>query len=241
MTEGETPVVSVGVGKPEQGGETHPAVRVVKGALAGWWERVGPGSLEKSFVAAHDRILTRIEGEDRKKAFAKSAETWRKVGKGIGITATGLDFGLAGLGLLTFRNANRVPLLTEDFFYRHIIQRFHSPGLERMYATITTPVDDSPVAIFIVDRRRHAQYLPMTETTRERVGRIIAAMPLIGAGGIGVLGGPAHLLSHVAAGAVGLGGEGVAIAGNYVASGKAAEHAKKVGGALEKGATAAVK
>ena len=244
MTEAGGNVEFIGVGKPEPVESTreHPAVKAVKGALTSWWERVGPGSVEKSFILAHDRILTRIEGEDRKKAFAKSSEAWRKVGKGVGIAATGLDFGVSGLGLLTFRNANRVPLRTEDFFYKHIIQRFRSPGLEELYATVTTPVGlSSSVVTAIINRQRFPDQLSATEKTREQVGRIIASMPLIGAGGIGVLGGPAHLLSHVAAGAVGLGGEGVAIVGNYVASGKAAEHAKKVGESLGKGTEVAVK
>ena len=83
---GEQPVEYIGIGKSESiEKKSHPVVEKVQQALGRWWERVGPKSVEKSWVAAHGRILNRIDGEERKQAFEKSAETWRKVGRGLGI------------------------------------------------------------------------------------------------------------------------------------------------------------
>ncbi|MBI3343177.1 hypothetical protein HY032_03395 [Candidatus Gottesmanbacteria bacterium] len=214
MTEGGTRVEYVGVGKPERGGEIHPAVRAVKGALAGWWERVGPGSVEKSWVDAHGRILGRIEGEERKQIFARSAQTWRKIGKTLGVASTVVDFSVGGLGIF---------LSVKGFQQPNEVQAVGIASLFGLTRFVSFGGGDSE------------------ERRRKTLAKIVPGIPLVGSLGSLVGTGPAHIVSRLTARAAGLIGQAGAAGGNYVASGKAGEHAKKVGGALEKGATAAVK
>ncbi|MBI5620564.1 class I SAM-dependent methyltransferase [Candidatus Gottesmanbacteria bacterium] len=77
------PIVGgVGIMEPENKAqdETHPAVGAVKRMVGAWWERVGPGGVEKSWVSAHKNILSHIKETERYAAFEKTEETWRKVG-----------------------------------------------------------------------------------------------------------------------------------------------------------------
>lgn len=232
MTEGATNVEFVAAAMPERKEEMNPAVRIVKGALSSWWERVGPGSVEKSWVAAHRNILKHIDGEERQQAFDQSAETWRRIGKALGYTSTALDFGIGGLGMVLSIRGWRNPRRVEGALYsvlRFVGSTPRTALIHNFYHGLV-PRDDSLVGEAL------QQILPR----RERVGR--GASVVTGIGSLGVLSGlgPAHALSRLAAGVAGKAGEVGAHTGNYVASGKASEHAKKVGGALGKGATAAV-
>ncbi|MEK9143297.1 MAG: hypothetical protein AAB481_01560 [Patescibacteria group bacterium] len=226
MTEGEN-VEYIGIGKPEVAKETHPAVKAVKGALAGWWERVGPGGVEKSWVAAHKNILKHIEGEDRKKAFEKSAEGWRRTGKIVGVASTVVDFSIGGLGIVLMGKGLRNLYLTEGLVYRtakFLGSRLKNSNIPILYANLYKDLNDDQ------EKRR-----------LKNVGRLVSVVP--GAASLGILlgAGPAHMMGGIGAKVVELFGTAGAHGGNYVASGKASEHAKAVGGALGKGAEAAVK
>lgn len=225
MTELGGNVEYVGIGRPEAGKEAHPAVKAVKGALAGWWERVGPGSVEKSWVTAHRNILEHIDGEDRKKAFEKSAEGWRRTGKIVGVASTVVDFSIGGLGIVLMGQGLRNPGRAEgliDSTTRFLGTR--NSQIRSLYANIYRGLSG-----------------PQSDQRIRNVGRLVSVVP--GAASIGILlaGGPTHIAGGMAAktaeffGTVGVEGQ------NYVASGKAGEHAKAVGGALGKGATIAAK
>lgn len=94
MTELAGNMEYIGTGRPEVVKEAHPAVKAVKGTLAGWWERVGPGSVEDHFIKAHENILSTLNADQRKEVFAREAENWRKTGKALGIAATVVDTAL---------------------------------------------------------------------------------------------------------------------------------------------------
>lgn len=238
MTESVGNVEYVGIGKPEpmESAREHPAVKAVKGALRSWWERVGPGGVEKSWVNAHKNILKHIDGDGRQQAFARSEQIWRRIGKALGVTSTVLDFGIGGLGLVLLAKGWQKPsygVRATDALARFAGSRIHS-NLEGFYATLF----NVPASIVHQGSGAEANF----KTQRGRlVGRAAALVP--GAAGIGVLiaGGPAHLASGIGAKVIELFGTVGVHGGNYVASGKASEHAKTVGGALGKGAEAAVK
>lgn len=236
MTEAGGHVEFIGVGKPEVVKKEHPVVGAVKKAVAGWWERVGPGSIEHAFVDAHRNILKHIDGEDRQQAFAQSAETWRRVGTWLGYGATAVDFGVGGLGLVLLKTGWQVPdygLSATNALARFAGRRFGG-DVERVYANFFR----APQSIM----SQGSDVVTAFEDRRKRfAGRAAALVP--GAFGIGVLaaGGPAHLASGVGAKVVELFGIVGVHGQNYVASGKASEHAKAVGGALGKGAEVAVK
>lgn len=216
----------IGIGKPEAGKEAHPAVKAVKGALTGWWERVGPGSVEKSWVDAHKNILQHIDGEDRQKAFEKSAEGWRRTGKIVGVASTVVDFSIGGLGIVLMGRGLRNPVKVEDLFTRTagFLGSKVNTLIPTWYQKLFEGLADEPL-----------------NQRRKVIGRLEAGVP--GAASIGILlaGGPTHIAGGMAAktaeffGTIGVEGQ------NYVASGKASEHAKAVGGALGKGATIAAK
>lgn len=71
----------------------------VRRAVNAWLDRIGPGSVEKHFVKAHENILKTFNNEERAKAYEQTGLTWKKWGKALGITAMVIDSGLAGLGI----------------------------------------------------------------------------------------------------------------------------------------------
>lgn len=220
---GEHPVEYIGVGKPEIEKRSHPVVEKVHQALGRWWERVGPGSVEKSWVAAHGRILNKIDGEDRKQAFEKSTETWRKVGKGLGIASTAIDFSLAGLGVFVsvsgWRNGPRTAELLDTHFIR---------PLAGSRLSFITRLYDGLLRVQTAQAANGTAYT-LPDNRPDQVGKAVSVLPAIGS--LGILGatGPAHIASRVAARVAGIAGQGIAGGGNYVASGKAKEHAGKIG------------
>lgn len=228
MTEtGGSSVEYIAVGKPEAGKEVRPVVGAVQKAVAGWWERVGPGGVEKSWVNAHKNILKHIEGEDRQKAFEKSAEGWRKTGKILGIASTVVDFSIGGLGIVLMGKGLRNLGQTEGLVFRtakFLGSRLKNSNIPRLYANLYGGLN-------IEQEKRRIR----------NVGRLASAVP--GAASLGILlgAGPAHMMGGIGAKVIELFGTVGAHGGNYVASGKASEHAKAVGGALGKGATMAAK
>lgn len=213
----------IGIGKPEIEKGSHPVVEKLHQALGRWWERVGPKSVEKSWVAAHGRILNRIDGEERKQAFEKSAETWRKVGKGLGIASTAVDFSLAGLGVFLsvsgWRNGPRTAELLDTHFIRPL-------AMTRL--SFITRLYDSLLRVQTAETPTGTRYT-LPDNRPDQVGKAVSVLPAIGS--LGILGatGPAHIASRVAARVAGIAGQGIAGGGNYVASGKAKEHAEAFG------------
>ncbi len=230
---GDRPVEYIGVGKPETVKRSHPVVAKARNALGRWWERVGPKSVEKSWVSAHERILKKIDGEERKQVFTQSQEKWRKVGKGLGIASTAIDFSLAGLGVfLSIRGFQR-PVGAENRFYNAL---YFIGTRVRPTAFLHNAYYD----IFPRDDSLSGEALSQALNSRARSGRVVSG--LTGLGSIGILfGGLSHIASRVAARVAGIAGKGVASGGNYVASGKAREHAEILTGAVGSGISSAAK
>lgn len=246
MTEGATNGEFVGTGMPEQGKEPHPAVKAVKGALAGWWERVGPGSVEDHFIKAHENILATLNADQRKEVFAREAENWRKTGKALGIAATVVDTALlgagAGLAFIGWKNPDVGANLYTSFAGK-IIDRLiplqRNSIAESALSFMLKPFQASGMRVendqWIVDK------ITLTDQSADKIGKSIGVSPAIVSLGILFGSGPGHWLAHLAVNAQENVGKAKAHALNYVDSGKAGEYAKAVGGALGKGASAAVK
>ena len=227
-----TEVEYIGVGKSEK--PNHPLVKGVRTAVENWWMRVGPGSVEKSWVRAHERIMERLDKQERKEAFAMSSNKWKRFGKVMGIAATGVDFGLAGLSIFIGIKGWKQPLKTENSFY----SLFRAAGLRvpligrahDFYHDIL-PRDDSVLE----------EAFTATHKRRSTMGSVLATGAL-GSGSLGlVAGGPAHTATQLAAKAAEFAGRRGANTANYIDSGKAAEHSKTIGKALAKGVDSAAK
>ncbi|MEK7544317.1 MAG: class I SAM-dependent methyltransferase [Patescibacteria group bacterium] len=237
--------VYVGVGKPDGGkpvepfdraqdeapldkarGETHPVVGAVKKTVAAWWERVGPGGVEKSWVNAHKNILKHIDGEDRQKAFEKSAEGWRKFGKAFGIASTVVDFSLSGVGLVVMGRGLGNPIGAEKM-------------VTKAAAALGTAIDSSIPTWY--QRIVGGSTEDPQDPRRKLFGRLESSVPGMISLGTLAAGGPMHATWGLAARVAEFFGTVGAHGGNYVASGKAAEHARAVGGAVNKGVSAATK
>ena len=107
--------VMYGSAKPEQMASPKPeqskAVSGVRRAVDKWLERIGPKSIENHFVKAHENVLAALNSDQRKEVFANEAETWRKTGKIIGVTATVVDTALIGAGAgLSFLGWNHLEI-----------------------------------------------------------------------------------------------------------------------------------
>lgn len=240
-----------GSGKPEQTTppkkEESKLVRGVKKALNNWLDRIGPKGIENHFVKAHENILKTLNNEERIKTYEQAGTKWKKWGKALGITATVLDAGLAGLGIGITRNwignpdVGRKTVELIDLSTRNPKDVFdaHPSPLRQKYLQLATNIFPGGVV-------PNNLFDNMTAITDEhhfasRVGTITALIP-----GFATLfpifgGGPIHTLAHVAAFSAEAIGKLQARGHNYVDSGKAAEHAKKVGGAIGKAATETAK
>lgn len=191
----------------------HPAVGVVKRAVSAWWERVGPGGVEKQWVSAHKNILMQIKETDRRAAFEATAETWRKVGKAFGIASTVVDFSLSGVGLVMMGKGLQNPLQTENVIDGKI-GTSNINWLQNFYYRLQmgkhwkTPLKNIPNDY--IDK--HLPALGVAESL----------VPGVGAVGIALGVGPAHLGTRLLAKEVELAGTIVAQAENYVGTGKAA-------------------
>lgn len=253
MTETMSPTaVMYGSGKPEQPAAPKPeksnAVSGVRKAVDAWLDRIGTKNVEKHFVEAHERILATLDSDQRKEVFAKDAERWRKTGKALGIAATVIDTGLSaygfGLSFFGLSHPERGAQVYEDIIKRSLELRAQDnpnivPGaliarVNPRHFDIPEIKDDTNILDIINN-------LTLKSTAVRGIGTKIALIP--GAlSSISVLGmGPVHALSHMAAFGAEQIGKIQARTTNYVDSGKAAEHAKKVGNAIGKAATETAK
>ncbi|MDP1722154.1 MAG: class I SAM-dependent methyltransferase [Candidatus Gottesmanbacteria bacterium] len=240
MGEQSTDIQYVGVGKPEEfkpivrgeGEATHPAVGAVKRMVAGWWERVGPGGVEKSWVNAHKNILANIKETERYAAFEKTGETWRKVGKFFGIASTVVDFSLSGLGLVLMGKGLQNPLQTENVIDGKI-GKSNINWLQNFYYRLQmgkhwkTPLKNIPNDY--IDK--HLPTLGVAESL----------VPGVGGVGIALGVGPAHISLRLGAKVAEFFGVAAAKVEDYIGSGRLAEHAKAVGEVLDKGVRVAAK
>lgn len=236
MTEQGSPVEFVGIGKPDglptvepldkARDETHPAVGAVKQAVAGWWERVGPGGVEKQWVSAHKNILANIKETERYAAFDATAETWRKVGKFFGIASTVVDFSVSGVGLVSMGyglwNPGRITNTLGA-----LVENSNNAWLKSQFGALSGEAG-SDVLSRAADRTKILQRSKM-------IGRAASLVPGVGAAGIALGVGPAHNTWSLGAKVAEFFGVAVAKAENYVGTGKAAEHAEAVGEVLDKG------
>ena len=235
MGEQNADIQYIGEGKPEEFkpieggvGETHPAEPfdktqgkgAVKRAVAGWWERVGPGGVEKSWVTAHRNILANIKETERFAAFEKTAETWRRVGKALGIASTVVDFSLSGVGLVVAGYGLKFPQRAEDGV-EGLASFF---GLWKRYDKWRDLHNTEDEKVTLSDFKRV-----------EKIGRVGALSLGAASAEIGLGVGPAHVTWRLGAKVAEFFGVAVAKAENYVGTGKAAQHAEALGEVLDKG------
>lgn len=249
MTEASPSPVFYGSAKAEQVNVPKKESKVVSGvrkAVDSWLERIGPKGIEKHFVKAHENVLATLNSDQRKEVFAKEAEKWRKQGKILGIAATTIDAMLIGAGAgLSFIGWNKPEIganlyadLSLNLAFRlapHTDKPFVSPVLQFLLKPFEAVGIDFTSGSGIVDR------VPMKDDYHTYIGRSVNMAPAMASLGILMGSGPGHWLAHLAAGGKEHFGKMKARTHNYVDSGKAAEHAAKVGNVLGKAATETAK
>ena len=227
--------------------EDSKLVKGVKNTLNKWWERVGPKSVENHFVKAHENILASLDSTQRKEVFGKEIERWRKTGKVLGIAATVIDTGLAGVGFGLSVIGLRNPTQIADTYEKNAINI-----VNQMYPDYKIPQDNLKIGAKILlspfdlvdtvtEEATYITAVGFTDKRRDIVGKSLSSIPSIGSVGILLGSGPGHWLAHLAAGGKEKAGIIKAKTNNYVDSGKAAEHASKVGNAIGKAATETAK
>jgi hypothetical protein len=234
--------------------EDSKLVKGVKNTLNKWWERVGPKGVEDHFVKAHENVLKTFNNEDRAKAYLASGDKWKKWGKALGFGATVIDAGLAGLGIGITKEwygnprvgRTAVAILGERTNGGRGVFDEESPNptlLRQLYLKISPNIFSNGVApneLLTNDNTTHPKVLE-ERAYASKIGSIVSLIPglatlfpLLGAG-------PAHSIMHLAAYGAEQAGKMKARTNNYVDSGKAAEHASKVGNAIGKAATETAK
>lgn len=218
----------------------------VKKALNSWLERVGPKSVENHFVKAHQNILNTLTDEQRKKTYEQSVDKWKRAGKIVGISATVLDASLATIGAYLTIKGWQNPMGIMEGAHRTIstlTNQNASPKAHRLGWTIQQGYEllyghpPPGTGVHLQDN-----LLGLVLTTRDDiVNKSLASAPglitLQTAAGFG----PSKILAHIAASGAETVGKMKAKTYNYVDSGKAAEHASKVGNAIGKAATETAK
>lgn len=250
MTEHAPSPVFYASAKPEQvippTPEQPKAVSGVRKAVDKWLDRIGTKNVEKHFIKAHENILATLDSDQRKEVFAKEAEKWKKTGKKWGIAATAIDATLIGLGAgLSFIGWNKPDIganlyadLSLNLAFRlapHTDKPFVSPVLRFLLKPFEAAGIDFSSGSGIVDR------VTLKDDYHTYIGRTVNMAPAMASLGILIGSGPGHWLAHLAAGSKEKAGIMRAKTQNYVDSGKAAEHAAKVGNALGKAATETAK
>lgn len=257
MTESSPTHVFYGSAKAEQTNIPKNESKIVRGlkkSLEKWFDRVGFKNVEDRFVQAHKNILKTLTNEERAKAYELTGEKWKKTGKILGVTAMVVDAGLAGLGIGITQNwidnpnigRKAVSILGDKTDKRRSPMDLE-PSNPSMLRALYIKLSDNmflngvrPLDLLTEDGSTHPQVLAERNYS-SRVGTITALIPglatLFPIFGVG----PAHTMMHL----VGMGAEQVgkmkARTNNYVDSGKAAEHAAKVGNAIGKAATETAK
>lgn len=231
--------------KPEQ----SKAVSGVRRAVDKWLERIGPKSVENHFIEAHKNILATLDSNQRKEVFAKEAEKWQKAGKRWGIAATVIDTALigagAGLSFIGLRNPQVGAGIYVDIG-KALMSRPQNRTTTFLLNLLVFPARNIP--IFDKVELRNGKLIDVgvgvnnnTILGFDKLGRTMAIAPALASLGILVGSGPGHWLAHLTAGGKEQIGKMKARTNNYVDSGKAAEHAKAVGGAIGKAATETAK
>ena len=255
MTENAPSPVFYASAKPEASKvpqkEDSKLVAGFKNSLNKWWERVGPKGVEDHFVKAHENVLKAFNNEDRAKAYMETGTKWKKWGKALGVTASVIDAGLAGLGIgITqdwFNNPRigrkAIDILGEktrgDGFGVYQLDDPNITPLRSLYLKLQNNItyesnDAFPDPLLDPAYIKSRDYAARVGTITSLIPGLATLFPLMGAG-------PAHTIMHLAAsGAEGI-GKMKARTNNYVDSGKAAEHAAKVGNAIGKAATETAK
>lgn len=249
MTETPSPVFYASA-KPEQQAATKPeqpkAVSGVRRAVDRWLDRIGPKNIENHFIKAHENVLATLDSDQRKEVFAREAEKWQKAGKRWGIAATVIDSALIGAGAgLSFIGWNKPEIganLYSDIsvgliqkLLPHQEKPFVSPVISFLLKPFRATGVDFTSGTPVVDT------IALQEDYHQYIGRTINMAPAVASLGILIGSGPGHWLAHLAAGGKEHVGKMRAKTQNYVDSGKAAEHANKVGNALGKAATETAK
>lgn len=250
MTEHAPSPVFYASAKPEQVIPTTPeqpkAVSGVRKAVDKWLDRIGTKNVEKHFVEAHERVLATLDSNQRKEVFAQEADKWQKAGKRWGIAATVIDTALIGAGAgLAFMGWQKPEIGANLYttFAGKIIDRLlpHQGNFaaDSALSFMLKPFQASGMRVeenaWIVDK------ITLTDESADKIGKTIGISPAIASLGILFGSGPGHWLAHLAAGGKEKTGMMRAKTQNYVDSGKAAEHAAKVGNALGKAATETAK
>lgn len=216
--------------------EDSKLVAGVKNAVNKWLERIGPKSIENHFIKAHEKVLSTLNSDQRKEVFAKEAEKWQTAGKRWGVAATVIDTSLMSIGAgLAFAGMQNPEIGTGLYsvFTTYLVNRApQNPIFHAAYDILMKPIDAG---------RQGDDYLRVKQNKINSVGRTVAAVPILASLGILVGSGPGHWLAHLAAGGKEQIGKMKARTNNYVDSGKAAEHASKVGNAIGKAATETAK
>lgn len=184
--------------------------RVTDGVLD-WWERVGPKRVEDRWVAAHQRVLNAIpDGDQRKNAFRKTAERWRKIGGAAGATATAVDFSLAGVALwLSTREPRAIFdwLTSSGWSTTHHLDRV-AYGLRmspRLYYRFNSWIDNTfstpwpGLTASELDKEAYRKDFSRKDRRRILVGRLFSFIPGLGAVGIATGAGPAHAVAELSA------------------------------------------
>lgn len=214
-------------------------VRGIKNVVGTWLDRIGPKNVEKHFIEAHERVLATLDSDQRKEVFTREAEKWQKAGKRWGVAATVIDSALiavgAGFAFVGIRNPNICASL-----YENVVTKTFHEGV---------PQDNVGYWFYkqIIDTASRLGGFPknnefrLDEDIRTQAGRFFGGMSVIPSLGILIGSGPGHWLAHLTAGGKEQFGKMKARTNNYVDSGKAAEHAAKVGNAIGKAATETAK
>jgi len=167
----------------------------VKKAVDSWLERVGPKSVEKHFIKAHENVLATLNSDQRKEVFAKEADAWRKQGKILGIAATVIDVGLAGFGgffsykRLVHLESNSDVLARYYQLKDHVNQRKDKNVILKPLSTLFSLITPD------IDRKQ-----PFISPAEYRMINALVSLPAVGSIGILVGSGPGHWLAHLAAG-----------------------------------------
>ena len=221
-------------------------IKGVKNIINKWLERIGSKGVEDRFVKAHQNILNTLTDEERKNAYAQTENKWRRAGKIAGVTATVLDVAISGYGIVTSVNALKNP--------EAIMEKFGATSLLLARSTDAGPKTRKfgrilhGVYQFLYGHpapgfELHTENVAALGYTKrdDIVNKSIAASPSLIALQTAAGFGPSKIIAHLAAsGTEGL-GKMKAKTNNYVDSGKAAEHAAKVGNAIGKAATETAK
>lgn len=158
-----TETQKVFVGSSSRETLSHKVSDRIKSSLSKWWERMGPKPLEDRFVEMHRKVVDAIDDPEKKALIASHAEKWREKGRDMGMTATVIDFAVAGFLSYLSVSGFRDPMGRERFFSHAVVDRLRN-------SSITNPI-----------ARGYDSLLSGTQTESDRkaasIGRVLSALP----------------------------------------------------------------